>query len=81
MPLADAVLRTRLGVPYLRPEVLLLNKSHNVRDRDELDFAAVLPLLDDEARAWLQDSLPLGHAWRAPLGDPRKRPERTGPGV
>jgi hypothetical protein len=70
VPLADLVLRTRLGVPYLRPEVVLLHKSHDVRDRDEFDFAAVLPLLDDQARAWLHDRLPLGHAWRALLGDP-----------
>ena len=80
VPLADVVLRTRLGVPYLRPEVLLLNKSHDVRDRDELDFAAVLPLLDDRARAWLHDRLPPGHAWRAPLGDPR-RPNGQGRGL
>lgn len=80
VPLADLSLRTRLGVPYLSPEVLLLNKSHNVRDRDELDFSAVLPLLEDEARAWLHDRLPLGHAWRRPLGDPQRVPNEQGQG-
>jgi hypothetical protein len=70
IPLADVVLRTCDGVPYLRPEVLLLNKSSDVRDRDELDFAAVLRVLDRDAREWLRDRLPQGHAWRARLGEP-----------
>jgi len=69
LPLSDAVLRTREGIPYLRPELLLLNKSHRVRDRDDLDFDAVLPLLDDDARAWLHNRLPPDHAWRARLDE------------
>ena len=69
MPFADVILRTREGVPYLRPELLLLNKSARVRDRDELDFEAVLPLLDDHARARLHGWLPPAHDWRARLAD------------
>ena len=45
------------GVPVIRPEIALLYKSKGMRERDQADFAAVLPLLDPEARAWLADAL------------------------
>ena len=45
------------GIPYLAPEVQLLYKAKHARDRDERDFAAVLPHLSTEARDWLRQSL------------------------
>ena len=63
LPIAEIVLRNRDGIPYLRPEIVLLNKARNVRERDEIDFANTLPLLGDDARAWLRDRLPRGHPW------------------
>jgi hypothetical protein len=75
LPLADVVLRTREGIPYLRPELLLLSKSHNVRDRDDLDLAAALPSLDADARTWLYERLPRGHAWRPCLSGPPHAPK------
>ncbi len=57
-------------VPYLRPEIQLLFKSKMVRPKDEADFQATLPLLDDAARDWLQDSLAVvspGHPWLDPI--------------
>ncbi|HEY0251790.1 MAG TPA: hypothetical protein VGC41_09695 [Kofleriaceae bacterium] len=62
-------------VPYLRPEIQLLFKSKMVRPKDEADFQATLPLLDDAARDWLQDSLAVVsaldiHGWtRFDVGD------------
>src|SRR6266542_3953897 len=67
MPLSDIVLRNRDGIPYLRPELVLLNKAHRPRERDELDFETTLPLLNGNARAWLHDRLPREHPWRARL--------------
>lgn len=54
------------GIPYARPEVVLLFKAKVARPKDEEDFAAVLPHLDRGRRQWLAESLALvhpGHHW------------------
>jgi hypothetical protein len=53
--------------PIARPEIVLLSKARLVRDQDERDFVAALPLLDDASRARLLDWLPADHFWRARL--------------
>jgi hypothetical protein len=56
----------RDGVRYLRPEVQLLHKAPGLRPKDQQDFDATLPLLDDSAREWLRASLETahpGHPW------------------
>jgi hypothetical protein len=55
------ILRTTDGIPYVRPEVVLLFKAKNVRPKDETDFALAVPLLDDAGRAWLAEALELVH--------------------
>jgi hypothetical protein len=58
--------RTEQGIPYGRPEVVLLFKAKAARPKDGDDFAAVLPLLDGERRRWLAHCLELvhpGHRW------------------
>ena len=55
------------GIPYLRPELILLFKAQAPRKRDELDFEAVLPALVGTARAQLARWLPSGHQWLARL--------------
>ena len=68
MPYDRLIERTDDGIPYGRPEVVLLYKAKHTRDRDEGDFADVLPLLEPERRRWLADALELvhpGHAWLA----------------
>jgi hypothetical protein len=62
---------TRDGVPFLRPEGVLLYKAKLQRPKDEQDFASVLPKLDPSARNWLRDALRIAHpdhAWIAALG-------------
>lgn len=70
MPMADA-LWTKDGVRYLRPQIQLLYKAAGLRPKDQLDFDACRPLLDDEARSWLRGALvaTLGdeHPWVAHL--------------
>lgn len=62
--------RTDDGIPFGRPEIILLYKAkhaHQAKDRD--DFVAALPLLEPDRRRWLLGALTLvhpGHAW---LGD------------
>lgn len=67
-PLAEIVLRDRDGLPFLAPEVQLLFKSKQPRPKDEADFAAVLPYLDEGRRRWLSEVLARvqpGHPWIA----------------
>jgi hypothetical protein len=47
----------RNGVPFLRPEIVLLYKSSERSPKDDTDFAAVLPRLSREARLWLGAAL------------------------
>lgn len=63
---------TTEGWPYLTPEVQLFYKAkpHDQLPKDEIDFAAALPLLDQPARRWLDEALALtlpDHHWRAAL--------------
>jgi hypothetical protein len=71
MPYERLIERTSEGIPYARPEVVLLFKAkHADRPKDEADFAAVAPLLEPERRRWLADALELthpGHRWLAAL--------------
>ena len=66
LPYDDVIERTADGIPYGRPEIILLFKAKRVRPKDEADFAAVLPQLDASRREWLVEALELthpGHAW------------------
>jgi hypothetical protein len=71
----DEVTWERDGVRYLNPEIVLCFKARQQRPKDEHDFAAILPLLDDSARAWLVDYIERceepGHPWLERLR-PRK---------
>jgi hypothetical protein len=70
MPYERLIARTPDGIPYARPEVILLFKAKHTRPKDDDDFAAVLPRLDPERRRWLAATLELvhpGHRWLAEL--------------
>lgn len=45
------------GLRYARPEVTLMFKAAQVRDKDRRDAAAALPRLDPAARRWLRDAV------------------------
>lgn len=66
--LKDLFLNNKEGVPYLRPEIQLLYKAkEELSAKDQIDFEASLPLLDESARNWLISCLklqfPYGHPW------------------
>ena len=71
MPYEQLIERTDDGIPYGRPEVILLYKAkHADREKDQGDFADVLPRLGLERRRWLAAALEVvhpGHAWLADL--------------
>lgn len=65
-PYADIIDRTADGIPFLRPEIVLLFKAKHAREKDDADFERVLPRLDRSQRSWLRDALGLvypGHRW------------------
>lgn len=69
LPLDRAIRTSRWGIPTASPEVLLFFKSQDLRRRDKTDFAALLPLLSAEQRAWLRDAIAtVGHPWSKELG-------------
>lgn len=45
------------GIRYLLPEIVLVYKARLARPKDDLDFEATLPLLDESRRAWLKAAL------------------------
>lgn len=53
-PIEEAIRRTADGIPYLAPHVQLLYKAKGGRPRDEIDFAAAMPLLSDAQRSSLE---------------------------
>ena len=67
----DALIsRSREGIPYAAPEVVLLFKAKATRPKDDEDFVTVLPHLDAAGRRWLRSSLELvhpGHRWLGEL--------------
>jgi hypothetical protein len=54
------------GIPYQRPEVTLLFKARRRWEKDEADFAAVVPELATEDRAWLRTAIELTEPPRHP---------------
>jgi hypothetical protein len=62
----ELIEHTADGIPYERPEVVLLFKAKHSRPKDEADLAAVLPHLSAERRQllarWIEQVHP-GHFW------------------
>lgn len=70
-PRAQIVETTSDGIPFLRPEAVLLYKAKAARPKDEADLARCLPLMNGEARQRLARALARthpDHRWRAQLG-------------
>jgi hypothetical protein len=63
---------SRSGRSALAPEIQLLYKSTSLREKDQVDFDRVVPLLVAEDRDWLSSALALsspGHMWLERLAD------------
>ena len=45
------------GIRYLLPEIVLVYKARRRRAKDEPDFEATLPLLNDQRREWMREAL------------------------
>lgn len=71
-PVSTLGLRTDDGIPFLVPEVQLFYKAkpNGQLPKDEVDFAAALPVLGPPARQWLDEALAMtvpSHPWRNAL--------------
>lgn len=75
LPYDRIIRRTREHIPYVIPEIALLFKAkHSTLAKNQADFDATLPLLDDAAIGWLERALRRahpGHAWLAALAGAR----------
>ena len=57
---------SEIGIPYLNPEIVLLYKAKNTREKDHQDFMATKDYLDNEKKQWLCYALELhepSHKW------------------
>ncbi len=67
LPYDRVIERTPAGIPYGRPEIILLYKAkHAHQPKDQDDFEAVLPQLGIARRRWLVEALEIvhpGHPW------------------
>lgn len=61
-PISAVTLAGPHGLTYLAPEIVLLLKSRQLRDKDTEDFLAVAPALDDARRSWLLEQIEPVHA-------------------
>lgn len=65
-PLSELHSESNYGIKFLRPEVVLLYKSKNPREKDEHDFLAAVNYLDNESKKWLRNALTIcysQHKW------------------
>jgi hypothetical protein len=71
LPYERVIEWTADAIPYCRPEIVLLFKAkHAAEAKNQADFEAVLPRLDEPRREWLRDALERvhpHHAWLAEL--------------
>ncbi|MCA1012901.1 nucleotidyltransferase domain-containing protein [Halobacillus halophilus] len=56
-PLSYMHLRSEQGVPYLNPEIVLLYKAKNTREKDHQDFHSIFPHLNERQKEWIKQSL------------------------
>jgi len=77
--LTDAIQFSPGGIPHLAPEIVLLLKAKEPRDKDEADLASTLPSLTPDRITWLRSALEKahpGHRWTPRLpahGEPTVR--------
>ena len=65
-PVSEIGDRSDLGIPFLRPEIVIPYKAKQPRERDEVDYRLVHPALAGRAREWLRVALEVahqGHPW------------------
>lgn len=65
-PLNSVWSYSETGIPYLNPEIVLLYKAKNSREKDHQDFMIIKDYLTNDKRRWLRHALELHepeHKW------------------
>ncbi|MFP5115201.1 nucleotidyltransferase domain-containing protein [Bacillaceae bacterium C204] len=65
-PLTSVWSYSETGIPYLNPEIVLLYKVKNTREKDHQDFMTIKDYLDIEKKQWLRYAIELHepkHKW------------------
>ncbi|MDR6123574.1 hypothetical protein QFZ87_003171 [Bacillus sp. SLBN-46] len=65
-PLTSVWTYSETGIPYLNPEIVLLYKVKNTREKDHQDFMIIKEYLDIEKKQWLRYAIELHepeHKW------------------
>lgn len=57
LPLSQIFQKTKEGIPYLVPEIVLLFKAKYAEEKDQHDFDQTIHNLDNPAKVWLRNSL------------------------
>lgn len=70
-PLQSAIKYSKVGLPYLAPEIVLLYKVRNTREKDHKDFLSVKDNLNFKQQNWLRQAMKIHepkHEWIHLLG-------------
>ncbi|MFF2448287.1 nucleotidyltransferase domain-containing protein [Neobacillus sp. NPDC058068] len=65
-PINSVWSNSEIGIPYLNPEIVLLYKAKNTREKDHQDFMKIKDYLDNKKKQWLRNALELHepeHKW------------------
>lgn len=57
LPLGEIYQHSKSGVPYLKPEIVLLFKAKYAEEKDQADFDNAIPDMNQSAIIWLLSSL------------------------
>lgn len=72
-PLANLTRHSPSGTPYLTPEIVLLLKARDNREKDQADFVDAVPFLSPEQLSWLRPRLAppwnQPHPWDATIAE------------
>lgn len=56
-PIKSVLRHTNANIPYLNPEIVLLYKAKNTREKDQLDFMEIKNYLNDQEKKWLRTAI------------------------
>jgi hypothetical protein len=73
MSLQDSTWLNADGVRFARAEIVLAHKARTLQPKDDGDFAVSWPLLDEQARCWLRETVERmypRHPWSKPMAAP-----------
>jgi len=65
-PISKLGIQSKMRIPILSPEIILLYKAKNPNNQDETDFNTIYKLLNKEQRNWLKESIKVcypEHPW------------------